>query len=200
MSKAVDTSHGDAGLVETTLSSDTVYQGHFLHVKRDRVRLPDGREAPREYVVHPGAVMIVALLPDGRLVMERQFRYPVGRVMVEFPAGKLDAGEGGLACAQRELREETGYTARRWARAGVMHPVIGYATELIEVWFADGLTAGERHLDEGEFLDVFAATQEELEGGMRDGLLTDAKTIVGMMWLRQWRAGAWALDWQTVEG
>lgn len=200
MSKAVDTSHGDAGLVETTLSSDTVYQGHFLHVKRDRVRLPDGREAPREYVVHPGAVMIVALLPDGRLVMERQFRYPVGRVMVEFPAGKLDAGEGGLACAQRELREETGYTARRWARAGVMHPVIGYATELIEVWFADGLTAGERHLDEGEFLDVFAATQEELEDGMRDGLLTDAKTIVGMMWLRQWRAGAWALDWQTVEG
>lgn len=200
MSKAVDTSPGDAGLVETTLSSDTVYQGHFLHVKRDRVRLPDGREAPREYVVHPGAVMIVALLPDGRLVMERQFRYPVGRVMVEFPAGKLDAGEGGLACAQRELREETGYTARRWARAGVMHPVIGYATELIEVWFADGLTAGERHLDEGEFLDVFAATQEELEDGMRDGLLTDAKTIVGMMWLRQWRAGAWALDWQTVEG
>lgn len=200
MAQAPDTTPADAGLRETTLSSDTVYQGHFLHVKRDRVRLPDGQEAPREYVVHPGAVMIVALLPDGRLVMERQFRYPVGQVMIEFPAGKLDAGEGGLACAQRELREETGYVARRWARAGVMHPVIGYATEVIEVWFAEGLTAGERHLDDGEFLDVFAATQDELEAWMRDGQLTDAKTIVGMMWLRQCRAGAWPLDWQTVEG
>ncbi len=186
------------GLTETPLSSKTVYQGHFLHVKHDVVRLPDGKEAPREYVVHPGAVMIVPLLPDGRLVMERQFRYPVGMTMIEFPAGKLDPGEGALACAQRELREETGYVARRWARAGVMHPVIGYATEVIEVWFADELTLGERHLDDGEFLDVFAATQQELEDWMRDGQLTDAKTVVGMMWLRQWRSGAWPLNWQTV--
>lgn len=188
----------DQGLREVRLSSETVYQGHFLHAKHDRVRLPDGREASREYVVHPGAVMIVPLLPDGRLVMERQFRYPVGMTMIEFPAGKFDPGEGALACAQRELREETGFVAKRWARAGVMHPVIGYATEVIEVWFADDLVPGERHLDDGEFLDVFTASQQELEDWMRDGLLTDAKTIVGMMWLRQWRAGAWPLDWQTV--
>lgn len=188
----------DDHLREDTLSSEPVYQGSFLQMRRDRVRLPDGREASREYVVHPGAVMVVAILPDGRLVMERQYRYPVGQTMIEFPAGKLDQGEGGLACAQRELLEETGYRAKRWAKAGVMHPVIGYATEVIEVWFADDLTLGERHLDEGEFLDVFAATQDELEAWMRDGQLTDAKTVVGMMWLLQWRAGRWPLDWQVV--
>ena len=188
----------DDHLREDTLSSEPVYQGSFLQMRRDRVRLPDGREASREYVVHPGAVMVVAILPDGRLVMERQYRYPVRQTMIEFPAGKLDQGEGGLACAQRELLEETGYRAKRWAKAGVMHPVIGYATEVIEVWFADDLTLGERHLDEGEFLDVFAATQDELEAWMRDGQLTDAKTVVGMMWLLQWRAGRWPLDWQVV--
>ena len=180
------------------MSSEAVYQGHFLELRRDRVALPDGREAIREYVVHPGAVMVVPILPDGRLVMERQYRYPVGQTMIEFPAGKLDAGEGGLACAQRELLEETGYSAGRWAKAGIMHPVIGYATEIIEVWFADDLRLGERKLDEGEFLDVFTATQQELEDWMRDGQLTDAKTVVGMMWLSQWRAGRWSLPWQTV--
>lgn len=188
----------DSHLRENTLTSEAVYQGRFLELRRDRVALPDGREATREYVVHPGAVMIVAILPDGRLVMERQYRYPVRQTMIEFPAGKLDAGEGGLACAQRELLEETGYRAGRWAKAGIMHPVIGYATEVIEVWFANDLSLGERQLDEGEFLDVFSATQQELEDWMRDGLLTDAKTVVGMMWLLQWRAGRWPLQWQTV--
>jgi ADP-ribose pyrophosphatase len=189
---------GDSHLRETTLDSTVVYNGGFLEMRKDRIRLPDGREATREYVVHPGAVMIVAILPDGRLVMERQYRYPVSRTMIEFPAGKLDPGEGGLACAQRELWEETGYRARRWAKAGVLHPVIGYATEFIEIWFADDLTLGERHLDDGEFLDVFPASLAELEAWMRDGLLTDAKTVVGMMWLQQWRAGHWPLDWQNV--
>ncbi len=188
----------DKHLIETTVSSQTVYRGHFLELRRDEVALPDGAMAAREYVIHPGAVMIVAVLPDGRLVMERQYRYPVRQTMIEFPAGKLDAGEGGLACAQRELWEETGYKARRWAKAGVMHPVIGYATEVIEIWFAQDLTLGERHLDAGEFLDGFAASQDELESWMQVGQLTDAKTIVGMMWLQRWRAGHCQLTWQTV--
>ncbi|RZI86347.1 MAG: NUDIX hydrolase [Rubrivivax sp.] len=198
MNQSVDASFNDDHLREDTIESTQVYRGHFIDLRRDRVRLPDGREAAREYVVHPGAVMIVATLPDGRLVMERQYRYPVRQTMIEFPAGKLDAGEGGLACAQRELLEETGYRARRWAKAGIMHPVIGYATEIIEIWFADELSLGERHLDDGEFLDVFTATADELDQWMQRGLLTDAKTIVGMMWLRQWRAGTWPLDWQDV--
>ncbi len=188
----------DAHLREETIESSQVYKGHFIELRRDRVRLPDGREAPREYVVHPGAVMIVAMLPDGKLVMERQYRYPVRQTMIEFPAGKLDAGEGGLACAQRELWEETGYKAKRWAKAGIMHPVIGYATEIIEIWFADELTLGERHLDEGEFLDVFTTSLDELEDWVRDGKLTDVKTIVGMMWLAKYRAGQWPLQWASV--
>ena len=106
------------------------------------MRLPDGKEATREYVIHPGAVMVIPMLDDGRLVLERQFRYPMGRVMIEFPAGKLDPGEDVLTCARRELLEETGYTATEWARAGVLHPVISYSTEFIEVWFARGLHPG----------------------------------------------------------
>jgi ADP-ribose pyrophosphatase len=189
---------GGDHLREHTVRSDQVFNGRFIGLRRDVVRLPDGREATREYVNHPGAVMVVPILPDGRLVLERQFRYPVQRVMVEFPAGKLDAGEGSWLCAQRELWEETGDRARRWARAGVMHPVIGYADEMIEIWFADELEAGERQLDDGEFLDVFAATQQDLEAGVRDGVVTDVKTIVGLMWLQQWRAGQWPLVWQTL--
>ena len=164
--------------------------------------MPDGTTAQREYLVHPGAVMIVPLLTDTvddmRVVLERQFRYPVDRVMVEFPAGKLDPGESVLACAQRELQEETGYRAREWARAGVMHPVISYSTEFIEVWFARGLVAGARSLDAGEFLDVFTATPQELLQWCCDGTVTDAKTLAGALWLQNVLAGAWTLDWQAV--
>jgi len=109
-------------LQEVRLDSATVYQGHFLHAKRDTVALPDGSTSVREYIVHPGAVMVIPLLDDGRVVVERQYRYPVQRAMIEFPAGKLDPGEPVLACAQRELWEETGYRAREWARAGCCTP------------------------------------------------------------------------------
>lgn len=192
----------DSHLNETRISSHEVLKGAFLHAFRDEVRLPDGQTSIREYVVHPGAVMVIPLLEDAngrmRLVLERQFRYPVGRVMIEFPAGKLDAGESIRTCAERELREETGYTARRWARAGVMHPVIAYSTEFIEVWFASGLTLGERKLDEGEFLDVFTVEPQEFLQWCLEGKVTDAKTLTGALWLQNVLSGAWSLNWQET--
>lgn len=186
-------------LVERCVRSETVLQGSFLHVKRDWVQLPDGQQAEREYLVHPGAVMIVPLLDDGRVLLERQYRYPLHRAMIEFPAGKLDAGEDSFVCAQRELREETGYQAREWSRAGVLHPVISYATEFIDIWFARGLTQGERSLDDGEFLDVIACSPAELKRASRDGLVTDAKTLTGLLWLQNVLQGDWELEWRSVD-
>lgn len=188
----------DAHLRETTTESVELFSGHFLKARRDTVHLPDGSSASREYVIHPGAVMIVAQLDDGRLVLERQYRHPVRQVMIEFPAGKLDPGEVSLACAQRELLEETGYIAREWARAGVLHPVISYSTEFIDIWFARGLTAGPRQLDAGEFLDVFTATPAELLAWCAGGQVTDAKTLTGLLWLQNVQSGAWTLDWQAA--
>ena len=188
----------DEHLREELVSSQQVYRGHFLDVRRDEIRLPDGRLAAREYIVHPGAVMIVPLLDDGRVVVERQFRYPLGRVMLEFPAGKLDAGEPPLHCAMRELVEETGYRAREWARAGILHNAIAYSNEGIEVWFARGLELGARQLDDGEFLDVSAATVAVLEDSAHRGELTDAKTLIGLLWLQNWQSGRWQLAWQMT--
>ena len=191
----------DHHLREETIGSTELLRSHFLHVMCDTVRLPDGRTASRDYIVHPGAVMVIPLLqtPDGlRVVLERQFRYPVQQVMVEFPAGKLDAGEDTLTCGQRELREETGYTASEWAHAGVIHPCISYSTEFIDVWFARGLVQGQKHLDAGEFLDVFTATPAELLQWCLSGQVTDAKTLSGALWLQNVLSGAWPLVWQKI--
>jgi ADP-ribose pyrophosphatase len=192
-----------AHLIETQKTSREVFKGKFLHALVDEVHLPDGNVATREYVVHPGAVMVIPLLQDAqgawRVVLERQFRYPIGQVMVEFPAGKLDAGESVAACAQRELLEETGYSASEWARAGLMHPVIAYSTEFIDVWFARGLTAGKQSLDAGEFLDVFTASPEELLQWCMQGKVTDAKTLAGALWLQNTLNGSWALQWQSAK-
>ena len=187
----------DDHLIERKQDSVELFKGRFLHAFGDTVKLPDGGIAIREYLVHPGAVMVIPLLDDGRLLMERQFRYPVQQVMIEFPAGKIDKGEEPLTCAKRELLEETGYSAREWARAGVLHPVISYSTEFIDIWFARGLTPGERRLDEGEFLEVFSATPAELSHWCREGKVTDAKTLVAALWIQNVLAGAWALDWHS---
>jgi len=188
----------DEHLRERFVGQVDAWRGAFLDVRRDRVALRDGSNAEREYIVHPGAVMVVPLLDDDRVVVERQWRYPMQRAMLEFPAGKLDPGESVLACAVRELAEETGYRAAEWARAGILHNAISYSTEGIEVWFARGLEVGERRLDVGEFLDVFLVAIDELDEATRRGEITDAKTLVGLLWLANWRAGRWPLEWRSV--
>jgi ADP-ribose pyrophosphatase len=189
----------DRHLVERLVDAERVWQGGFLDVRRDTVVLPDGATATREYIVHPGAVMVVPILDDGRLLLERQFRYPMRRVMLEFPAGKKDGGEvSSLATAVRELAEETGYHALEWAHAGILHNAIAYSDEGIEIWFARGLVAGERRLDDGEFIELVSHTEAELDLLAAQGALTDAKTLIGLLWLQKARAGAWPLRWRAA--
>ena len=192
----------DAGLRELRQSSEKILSGRFLQVFSDQVTLPDATSSFREYVVHPGAVMVIPLLMNDqgqtRIVLERQFRYPVGQVMIELPAGKRDGQEDLLLCAQRELREETGYSATQWAHAGVVHPCISYSTEYIDIWFAQGLQAGPSQLDAGEFLEVFSASTDEFFAWCRDGRITDAKTLTGALWLQNYLSGAWPLHWQDA--
>jgi len=188
----------DSHLAETRIRSESVYEGSFLKARRDTVRLPDGATAQREYIVHPGAVVIIPMFDDGTVLMERQFRYPVGRVMTEFPAGKLDAGEDPLACARRELLEETGYTARQWAHAGDLHLAIAYSTEVIHIFFARELVQGKQQLDQDEFLEVITLPTGELLQACREGRVTDAKTLTCTLWLQNVLSGAWTLDWRHV--
>ena len=167
----------DDRLIEHRLDSERVFEGRLLDVRRDRVRLPDGGEATREYIVHPGAVLVVPMLDDARVVVVRQFRYPNNAVFVEFPAGKIDAGEPPALTAQRELREETGYVAAHWTCVGRIHAVVSYSTEAIELYLARGLTQVGAALDHGEFLEVDAMRLDELFDAADRGTVTDAKTI-----------------------
>jgi ADP-ribose pyrophosphatase len=187
----------DKHLVETQVSREELLKGGFLHVVRDTVRLPDASLTTREFVLHPGAVAVVPLLDDGRIVLERQFRHAAGGVMIEIPAGKLDAGEGGLACGQRELLEETGYIAREWAYAFTMAPTVAYSDEKIEIWFARGLEQRAASLDQGEFLEVFTATPEEFLRWCGEGKVVDSKTLAAALWLQNVLSGAWKLDWKA---
>lgn len=196
------TSKPDSGsrpdLEEVSVQAEHVFDGCFLRVWRETVRMPDGALAQREYIKHSGAVMVIPLLDDGRVLMERQWRTPMRRVMIEFPAGKLDPGEGWLACAQRELREETGFTAREWAYIGTINNAISYSDEVIHLAFARGLTAGEQSLDHHEFLEVFAADPREVLDWVRTGTVTDVKTVIGSFWLEKLLDGAWPLEWRSA--
>ncbi len=175
-------SSDDDRLTERCIESAVAYRGGFLQVRRDQVALPDGTQATREYIMHPGAVMIVPMFDDGSVVIERQFRYPLHRAVLEFPAGKIDPDEDPLACAVRELREETGYAADAWHFLGTIHNAIGYSDEHIDLYLATGLTAGERQLDQGEFLDVLVMPFGEVLAAIDAGEITDVKTIVGAYW------------------
>ena len=168
-------------LTEHPLSSEAVYDGTLLKVRRDVVRLPDGSQGAREYIRHPGAVAVVPLFDDGRVLLERQFRYPHGREFIEIPAGKLEPGEPHLETAKRELLEETGYVAAEWKRLGVIHTAIAYTDEAIELFVARQLTERGRSLDDGEFLEVLTLPFAEAIGMIRDGRITDAKTVSALL-------------------
>jgi ADP-ribose pyrophosphatase len=184
----------DSHLRETRIDGEVAYDGHFLKVTRDRIKLPDGKESAREFIRHPGAVVILPLLDDGRVLLERQYRYPNDRVFIEFPAGKIDPGEDSLASARRELEEETGYTATDWHFVCTINNAIAYSDEHLDLFLARGLTAGEAKLDEGEFLETFTATVPELLEMVRNGEITDVKTVIGTFWLEKFAAGTWKPD------
>lgn len=183
----------DSRFTEETLASEEVFAGRLLRVLRDEVRLPDGHDSIREWVDHPGAVVVVALLDNGKLLFERQYRYPLRRVFIELPAGKIDPGEHVLDTARRELREETGYKAKTWRHLGTMHPCLGYSNERIEIFLAQGLTYIGHELDDGEILEVIELGLHDALLSVRDGEITDAKTITALLWTEKVLSGAWPL-------
>lgn len=172
-------------LAETPVDTTLSYQGSFLQVQKDTVCLPDGKLVTREYIKHPGAVVILPVFDDGTVLLERQFRYPLNQVFLEFPAGKIDLNEDSLLCAKRELQEETGYTATDWQFLCTIHNAIAYSDEHLDIYVARGLIAGEAKLDEEEFLETFTASVEEIMGWVKSGKITDVKTVIGAFWLEK---------------
>jgi ADP-ribose pyrophosphatase len=182
----------DRHLYEELLESTQIFRGKLLDLRRDRVRLPDGKECQREYVRHQGAVAVIAQLADGQLLFVRQYRYPLSRSFLELPAGKIDPGEEILATGRRELLEETGYSAAEWRHLGVMHPCVGYSDERIEVFLARGLQReAEPTLDSSEFLDVLSLPLADALAAVRAGAITDAKTITGLLWAEKVLLAGW---------
>lgn len=169
---------GGMDLTEKTISSECVYDCGFLRLMQDRVELPDGSEAGRCYVKHPGGVCIAPIDADGNLIMVRQYRYPLSSEILEIPAGKIDPGESPEVCGRRELLEETGYTAEKFTPLGVLYPTPGYTNEGIYMFIAEGLTPGEKNPDEGEFLENVIVPFDEAVYQALTGGVNDAKTVI----------------------
>ena len=167
---------------ETQISSEDLFTGVILNVKRDQVRLPNGQQSFRELIRHVGAVCVVPVTDDGKVVVERQYRYPIDQVITEIPAGKLDSREEDrLHAAQRELKEETGITADRWTDMGLYYPAAAYSDEKITMYLAQNLHMGKQHLDEDEFLNVELVPLKELVEEILSGKITDGKTQVAIL-------------------
>lgn len=180
-----------ASLDESTLEQRVVYEGKFLKVRLDLARLPDGSSATREFVLHPGAAAMIPIGSDERILIERQFRYAMGAVYVEIPAGKIDPGESSLQTAKRELVEETGYHANEWGFLTRIHPAIGFSNEVMDLYLARGLVPSERSLDAGEFLEIDWVTLGWLMDELRAGRLPDVKTQLAVHWLDRLFSGQW---------
>jgi ADP-ribose pyrophosphatase len=178
-------------LTETELASETVFKGRLMHVKCDRVRLPNGKESTREYIVHPGAVVVIPVFDNGDLLLERQHRYPLHRDFIELPAGKIDPGEDDLTCAKRELEEETGYTAAEWREVTTIYPCIGYSDERLAFYLARGLTEGNHGRDHDEFLEILRVPFGEAMDWIRNGKICETKTVIGLFWLEKMLAQGW---------
>ncbi len=171
-----------ANLIETTISSEEIFDGQVVHLYKDDILLPNGKPATREVIRHVGAVAIVPMTEDGKVIIERQFRYPLNRVITEIPAGKLDSkSEDRLSAAKRELEEETGYLADEWIELGDYIPAAAYCDEVITMYIAKGLHMGTRNLDEDEFLNVETVSLEELVEDIMQGKIADGKTQAAIL-------------------
>ena len=176
----------DEDLIEKKLSSEDIFDGTLLHVKRDYVERPNGNKSVREWIKHPGAAAVLPVLPDGRMIFVRQNRYPIQQVTLEIPAGKLDAvDEEPLVCAKRELSEETGYEAEKYHFLTKLATTVGFSNEFIYVYAADGLTPGKQHTDEDEFINVVLLTMDEAMAKVKSGEICDAKSIAAILLYRE---------------
>jgi len=170
-----------SNLYEKQLHSEKVFSGDFIELYRDTVELPNHKQATREYFKHSGAACIIALNAQDEVIIEYQYRYPVGEVMLELPAGKIDKGETALACAKRELHEETGYEASEWISLGECLPCIAYSTEVISYFLARDLIKKQQQLDDGEFIEVATMKMTDLIQKAYVGEIKDSKTLSGIM-------------------